>query len=180
MPTLKNPKHEKFAQLVASGITANAAFAQVGYKAPQNSPRLRNNELVPKRIAELQVRNERKAEMAALTRDELVGILTDIVKATRNRLPEARTADGLKAAEMLARMCGCNEPEKVSVHSVEVKVDAALIAQLRAGYGELALSKAKHALVMPADTPGTQASPVPPLPLDRASTPPCPPRQGND
>jgi hypothetical protein len=45
--------------------------------------------------------------------------------------------DGLKAAEMLAKMCGWNEPERVNVQSVEVKVDAALIEQLRAGYAEL-------------------------------------------
>ena len=70
MPTLRNPKHEKFAQLVASGMTAQAAFTQAGYPSPQNAPRLRNNELVAKRIEELQARNERKAEMAALTRDE--------------------------------------------------------------------------------------------------------------
>jgi hypothetical protein len=75
--------------------------------------------------------------MAALTRDELVKILTEIVHAARNRLLETRTADGLKAAEMLAKMCGWNEPEKVNVQSVEVKVDAALIEQLRAGYAEL-------------------------------------------
>jgi hypothetical protein len=61
---------------------------------------------VAKRIEELQVRNERKAELAALTRDELVEILTEIVHATRARLSEARPGDGLKAAEMLARMCG--------------------------------------------------------------------------
>jgi hypothetical protein len=146
---------------VASGIAANAAFAQVGYKAPQNSPRLRNSELVTKRIEELQARNERKAEMAALTRDELIGILTDIVHAARNRLQETRTADGLKAAEMLAKMCGWNEPERVNVHSVEVKVDAALIEQLRTGYGELALEKAKHALCVSSDTPGTTPPPVP-------------------
>jgi hypothetical protein len=72
-----------------------------------------------------------------LSRDELVGILTDIVHATRARLSEARPGDGLKAAEMLAKMCGWNEPEKVNVQSVEVKVDAALIEQLRAGYAEL-------------------------------------------
>ena len=35
--------------------------------------------LVAKRIEELQARNERKAEMAALTRDELIAILTEIV-----------------------------------------------------------------------------------------------------
>ena len=114
MPALRNPKHEKFAQLVASGMTAQAAFTQAGYPSPQNAPRLRNNELVAKRIEELQVRNERKAEMAALSRDELIGILTDIVHATRDRLSEARPSDGLKAAEMLAKMCGWNEPERVN------------------------------------------------------------------
>ena len=34
-------------------------------------------------------------------------------------------------------MCGWNESEKVNVQSVEVKVDAELIEQLRAGYAEL-------------------------------------------
>ena len=57
------------------------------------------------------------------------------------------------AAEMLAKMCGWNEPEKLSVHSVEVKVDAALIAQLRAGYSELSGPKrvcdARDALCAP-------------------------------
>ena len=46
--------------------------------------------------------------MAALTRDELVGILSEIVHAARSRLLETRTADGLKAAEMLAKMYGYN------------------------------------------------------------------------
>ena len=72
-----------------------------------------------------------------MTRDELVQILTEIVHATRARLSEARPADGLKAAEMLAKMCGWNEPEKVNVQSVEVTVDASLIEQLRAGYAEM-------------------------------------------
>ena len=111
-------------------MTAQAAFTQAGYPSPQNAPRLRNNALVAKRIEELQARNERKAEMAAITRDELIGILIDIVHASRARLSAARTTDGLKAAEMLAKMCGWNEPERVNVQSVEVKVDAALIEQL--------------------------------------------------
>jgi hypothetical protein len=78
MPTLGKPKHENFAQLVASGMTAQAAFTQAGYPSPQNAPRLRNNALVAKRIEELQARNERKAEMAALSGDELIGILTEL------------------------------------------------------------------------------------------------------
>jgi hypothetical protein len=67
-----------------------------------------------------------------------VGILTEIVHAVRNRLLATRTADGLKAAEMLARMCGWNETERVNVQSVEVRVDAAFIEQLWAGCGQLA------------------------------------------
>jgi hypothetical protein len=136
MPVLKNPRHEKFAQLVASDMTCAAAFREVGLKGPQNAPRLSGNELVAKRIEELQARNERKAEMAALTRDELIEILTEIVKATRNRLLEIRTADGLKAAEMLAKMCGWNEPEKQAHQHVHIQVDSALIEQLRAGYAK--------------------------------------------
>jgi hypothetical protein len=74
-------------------MTAQAAFTQAGYPSPQNAPRLRNNELVAKKIEELQARNERKGEMAALTRDELVEILTEIVKSTRSPLSEARMED---------------------------------------------------------------------------------------
>jgi hypothetical protein len=130
-------------------MTAQAAFTQAGYPAPQNAPRLRNNALVAKRIEELQARNERKAEMAALTRD-VIGILAEIVHATRARLSEARPSDGLKAAEMLAKMCGWNEPERINVQSVEVRVDAALIEQLRAGYAQLAERSARVCLPLPA------------------------------
>jgi hypothetical protein len=37
---------------------------------------------VARRIEELQARNEKKAEKAAMTRDELIEILTEIVHAT--------------------------------------------------------------------------------------------------
>jgi hypothetical protein len=70
---------------------------------------------------------------------------------------------------MLAKMCGWNEPEKVNVQSVEVKVDAALIEQLRQGYAEMnALGSSRAKLIGGplnadvADTPGTQGPPVPP------------------
>ena len=58
-------------------MTAQAAFTEAGYLNPQNAPRLRNNPLVAERIKELQARNERKAEMAALSRDELIEILIE-------------------------------------------------------------------------------------------------------
>jgi phage terminase small subunit len=33
MPTLKNPRHEAFAQALARGISASAAYVEAGYKA---------------------------------------------------------------------------------------------------------------------------------------------------
>jgi hypothetical protein len=50
-------------------------------------------------------------------------------------------------------MCGWNGSEKVSVQSVEVKVDAALIEELRAGYAQLVTGGAKHALLLEGATP---------------------------
>jgi hypothetical protein len=112
---------------------------RLGLKPRRTLHGLRNNPLVAKRIEELQARNERKAEAAALKRDELVAILTDIVKAARDRLKDARLSDPLKAAEMLTKICGWNEPEKPQDHQhVHMHVDAALIEQLRAGYATLA------------------------------------------
>jgi hypothetical protein len=102
----------------------------------------------------LQARNESRAEMAAMTRDELIQILADIVHAPRARLSEARPGDGLKAAEMLARMCGWNEPERVNVQSVEVKVDAALIEQ-RGGYSQPGERSAKACLPLPGEVGAT-------------------------
>ena len=151
MTILRNPKHEKFAQLLASGMTASAAYTEVGLKGSQNAPRLRNNELVAKRIEELQTRNEKKAELAALSRDELIGILAEVVHAARVRLPEARLGDGLKAAEMLARLCGWNEPEQVKHDHVHIQVDSALIQQLRAGYAQLSERSAKACLPLPGE-----------------------------
>jgi hypothetical protein len=142
MPALRNPKHEKFAQLVASGMTSQAACTQAGYPSPQNAPRLRNNAPVAARISELQARNERKAENAALSRDELIGILAEVVQATRARLSEARPGDGLKAAEMLAKMCGWNESEQVKHDHLHIQVDSAPFAQLREGYAQLAERRA--------------------------------------
>jgi hypothetical protein len=76
--------------------------------------------------------------MAALKRDELIEILSDIVKAARNRLLKARTADGLKAAEMCPR---CPVGTNLTVgyqQQLSIQVDAKLIEELRKGAAQLA------------------------------------------
>ena len=44
----------------------------------------------------------------------------------------------MKAAEMLAKLCGWNEPEKVQSQHLHVHLDAGLIEELRQGHAALA------------------------------------------
>jgi hypothetical protein len=63
-------------------------------------------------------------------------------------LSEARPGDGLKAAEMSAKMCGWNEPEKPPEHQhMHIHVDAGLIEELRTDYASLGARERKTAAV---------------------------------
>ena len=131
MPILQNARHERFAQLVASGKHSDMeAFKQAGYadeSAHQNACRLRANESVADRIEELRARN---AEKCQLSRDEAVQYLVEILKTpigevtADHRLAQSYDAKSgkielpkkLGAMQLLAKMCGWNEPEK---HEIE-------------------------------------------------------------
>lgn len=61
---LKNPKHERFAQELAKGKTAFDAYTLAGYAENDgNSIRLKGNERVASRVAELQSRGAKRAEV---------------------------------------------------------------------------------------------------------------------
>lgn len=79
MPLLRNPRHEKFAQLRADGMPIMAAYQQAGY-APSNSNsvRLNGNERVSARIDELRRQASTNQEV---TRDWVVAKLRAIVDA---------------------------------------------------------------------------------------------------
>jgi terminase small subunit-like protein len=102
------------------------AFRQAGYSASsaqQNAHRLSENEGVKARIAELSARN---AEKCQLSRDEAVQYLVEILKTpisevtADHRLAQSYDAKSgkielpnkLGAMQLLAKMCGWNEPEK--------------------------------------------------------------------
>jgi phage terminase small subunit len=54
MPTLKNPRHERIAQLLASGKTATDAYELAGYKrSHSNGPALARTEEISARVAEI-------------------------------------------------------------------------------------------------------------------------------
>ncbi len=88
MPVLPNPRHEAFAQALANGKTADEAYVDAGYAENRgNATRLKANESVRKRVAEIVGRVAAKAEWSAA--DRLRG-LKAIYDATSGQDP--RTA----------------------------------------------------------------------------------------
>ena len=70
MPTLRNPRHERFAQELATGKTADAAYVLAGYRANRsNAARLSASRDIQKRVAEIQSLG---AERAAVTVETLI------------------------------------------------------------------------------------------------------------
>ena len=64
MPALSNPKYEAFAQHLAAHKTADEAYGLAGYKPSRNNAaRLKSNEGVKKRVAELVAAAAQKAEI---------------------------------------------------------------------------------------------------------------------
>jgi hypothetical protein len=103
MPTLKNPRHERFAQLLASGKTAKDAYALAGYKPSEsNGAWLAHKEEISSRVAEINnqaIAREQKAsaiaaERCAITKQSLTEMALDIYKQAKR--------DGQNAAAMAA------------------------------------------------------------------------------
>jgi hypothetical protein len=72
MPVLNNPRHERFAQLLASGKNATDAYEQAGYKRdPGNASHLAGTETITSRVQELTteaLERERKIQAIATAR----------------------------------------------------------------------------------------------------------------
>lgn len=65
VPTLDNPKHERFAQGLAQGKSQADAYAAAGYAASEpNASRLTRNDKVAARVAEIQNRGAERAEIS--------------------------------------------------------------------------------------------------------------------
>ena len=70
MPTLQNPRHERFAEELATGKSADAAYVLAGYRENRsNAARLSANRHIQKRVAEIQSLG---AELAAISIETLI------------------------------------------------------------------------------------------------------------
>lgn len=101
MGILTNPRHEAFAQTLSRGKTADEAYATAGFKANRdNAARLKANDSILKRVAELQ---QQLAAEHAVTRERLAAQLAEDRKLAR-RMGQAAAA--VSATMGLAKLCG--------------------------------------------------------------------------
>lgn len=65
MPVLPDPKHEAYAQALARGLSGDKAYIEAGYKPNRgNASRLKSNENIKARVAELQAATAEKTAKA--------------------------------------------------------------------------------------------------------------------
>ena len=126
MPILPKEKHEAFAQAVALGLTAAEAARKVGYSVRSSAStgwHLNQNDRIIARIAELKGEN-RKLSAPLIDRESVIEFLVKFVRLPIRKI-DVKPTDQLKAAELLSRMNGWNEPEK---HDLIIGLQAELIS----------------------------------------------------
>lgn len=108
MPTLKNTRHEAFAQALAEGMKRDEAYARAGYKPHrQAAHRLLTNVDVQARVTELQAGAAEKAEWTAADR---LKMLADIAAASIESDPRV----AVSAIAEANKMQGSHAPAKVA------------------------------------------------------------------
>ena len=139
---LKNPRHEKFVQLLVFGLLSmTEAYKQAGFSernAGSNALVLSKKQQIAARIASLSSSVTAKAEAKFhISRDRIMEELMYLGFKRNDRQGLVQ----LKAIELLNKMMGYFEPQHHKHEHTHIQVDASLIEQLRVGYGELALKR---------------------------------------
>lgn len=100
MSVLGNPRHEAFAQALAKGNTADEAYIQAGYAENRgNATRLKANESIQTRVAELQ---GMAADRVVVNREWVLAKLIENAKNTQESNPGASN----KALELIGKELG--------------------------------------------------------------------------
>src|SRR5262245_48847837 len=123
MPALKNPRHEAFAQALARGMSASAAYRQVGFRPHRaNAATLARKEHISVRVGELQeeqlaIHQQATAAAAANAKVTIETLIAEAeaarVKAMSEKGGAAAAVSALTAKAKLAGMWR----EKVDQHN---------------------------------------------------------------
>jgi hypothetical protein len=101
MPILKNSRHELFAQEIAKGKSASEAYQNVGYRpSRKNASRLKANEDINARVAELQAAS---AASAVIT---IESICAELDQANAVAREKGQAAAMVSASALRAKLAG--------------------------------------------------------------------------
>jgi hypothetical protein len=109
---LKNPRRERFAQLLASGKTATDAYEEAGYKRNDgNSSALAKKEEIKGRVTEIngeRLAREQKAEVIAAERCAVtkVSLIDDLREARKRALEANQISAYVNATKEIAILAG--------------------------------------------------------------------------
>lgn len=107
---LKNPKHERFAQAIIKGETLAKAYVTAGYAANEkNAARLKKNEGVEARLAEL---HQQTAELAKI---DAAYVLKQAVKLHEKCMANNENGTAARALELVGK--------HVSVKAFQERID---------------------------------------------------------
>jgi len=117
---LENARWERFCQLYACDGNASAAYKKAGYKVKDDETagsaarRLLQNVAVRNRIAELTAEAKEQALQSSIA--DIVEIRQRITQIMRGQAEvETKAADMIKAADLLTKIGGQQEPQRVQV-----------------------------------------------------------------
>lgn len=133
MPVLTNARHERFAQELAKGKTADEAYALAGFKPNRgNAATLKANQSISDRVAELIGRGVERAEI------DIARVLKELVRLGTSDIRQAFTDDGrlkhpqawsddfaasVASIEVVSRVTGKDEDGSAEVEHVhKIKV----------------------------------------------------------
>jgi hypothetical protein len=101
MGTLTNPRHERFAQALFEGKSADEAFVIAGYKRNRgNASRLKANENVSRRLADLQ------AQAAKSVKITIESICEELSEATAVAKSKGQAQAMVSASALRAKLAG--------------------------------------------------------------------------
>lgn len=134
MPVLTNPKHERFAQGLAKGKTADEAYVLAGYKENRgNAATLKANQSILDRVAELQNAGSMRVEITIASLLQEAG---EIQQAAKEAGQHSAAVAALTAKAKLAGLwVDKNENTNRNVDPARV-TDAELAAVVQADSGE--------------------------------------------
>jgi hypothetical protein len=124
MPILSNPHHEKFAQALAQGTSASAAYVDAGYKANAgNACTLKSQQYISKRVIELQeeqieIHQQATADAVANAKVTIESLMAEAEAARAKAMSEkGGAAAAVSALTAKAKLAGMWR-EKVDQHNI--------------------------------------------------------------